>query len=88
MLYLYLDKNQLRLLFLKKTILKQYEVNVFDKTYEVDLLQDGKITNVDFLASAIKEALTNITTSGDKDVFLVLPQESFTFLKADVPADI
>ncbi|MBI4004901.1 LytR C-terminal domain-containing protein, partial [Candidatus Roizmanbacteria bacterium] len=50
----------------------------------------GGIINTDLLASAIKEATASITPTGlkDKDVYLILPPESFQFMRAEVPADI
>lgn len=88
MLYIALDKNRLKLLHSKKTLLGQQEVKFFEKTFEVNLIEKGEVTNVDILASAIKEATTTLDISSDKEVFLILPQESFRFLKADVPGDI
>jgi len=88
MLYLYLDDNHIKLLFLKKTLLGQFEASFFDKKHEIDLLAKGKVTNVDLLASAIKEGLTHLNAISEKQVFLILPQESFVFMKADIPIDI
>lgn len=88
MLYVSLDKNQIRLLSLKKTMLGQFEVSYFEKRHEIDLLNRGRVNSVDFLASALKEGLTHLGNVQDKDVCLILPQESFHFLKADVPVDI
>lgn len=88
MLYISLDKNQLKLLHSKKTLLSQHEVKFFEKSFEIDLIEKGAVTNTDILASAVKEALTVLNITGDKEVFLILPQESFSFLRADVPADI
>lgn len=90
MVYLYLDKNVIKLIYLKKTLLGQQETSFFEKKYETDLLNNGSVVNVDLLASAIKEALT---TGGqravaDREVFLILPQESFYFLRTQVPGDI
>ena len=88
MLYICIDKNQLKLLHSKKTLLSQHEVKYFEKSFEVSLVEKGKVASTDILASAVKEALTTLNISSDKEVFLILPQESFTFLRADVPADI
>jgi len=88
MLYIALDKNRLKLLHSKKTLLGQQEVKFFEKTFEVGLIEKGEVTNIDILASAIKEALTTLEITADKEIFLILPQESFKFLKADVPGDI
>lgn len=89
MLYLYLNKNNLKLLYLKKSLLSQYDVNFFQKEHRVDLLQKGAITNVDFVASAIKEAVNFFSPNlKDKEVFLILPQEAFSFFRVGVPIDI
>lgn len=90
MIYLYIGKNRIRLLTLSKTFLGQYNISHFKKTHENDLLKDGKITNVDLVASAIKEALTLAKPKevSDKKVCLILPQDSFVFLRYDVPTDI
>ncbi|MBI3619949.1 LytR C-terminal domain-containing protein [Candidatus Roizmanbacteria bacterium] len=88
MLYLFCDKNRVKLLNLKKSILGQYETSVFEKTYQTDILVNGRIENIDFVASAIKEALTAAGQALDKEVFLILPTESFSFLRIEVPADI
>lgn len=88
MLYLYLENRQIKILSTKKALLGQQEVSFFNKRLEVDLLAEGKVTNVDFLASAVKEGLTSLGVNHDRNIFLILPQESFSFLKADVPTDI
>lgn len=88
MLYVFLEKKQIKLLFLKKTLLGQFEASFFEKKHEVDFLTDGKVSNVDLLASALKEGITSLNIAQEKQVFLILPQESFVFLKADVPSDI
>jgi len=89
MLYLSLDKNHLKLLYLKKSLLNQYDVHFFEKEHQLDLLEKGKIVNLDVVASAIKEALNFFSPNlKDNEVFLILPQECFSFLRAAVPADI
>ncbi len=89
MLYLSLDKNHLKILYLKRSLLNQYDVHFFEKDHQVDLLDKGKIVNVDLVASAIKEALNFFSPQlKDNEVFLILPQESFSFFRAGVPADI
>ena len=69
-------------------MLGQFEANFFEKTYHTDILEKGRITNVDFVASAIKESLTSASKMGDKEVFLILPSESFSFFRMEVPVDI
>ncbi len=88
MLYLYLDDNHIKLLFLKKALLGQFEALFFAKKHEANLLEKGEVANVDLLASAIKEGLTHLNALQEKQVFLILPQESFAFIKADIPNDI
>ncbi len=94
MVYLFVDKSELKLLYVKKTLLKQYEVGVFNKIYETAILKDGEVQNVDLLASAIKEAYTSVSKGlvqseiKDKDIVLILPQESFSFFRFKVPSDV
>ncbi len=89
-MYLSLDKNQLKLLYLKKTLLSQYESAYYEKTHQVNLLIDGKITSTDLLASAIKEAVTTISSTPikEKEVYLILPQQAFLFMRTEVPKDL
>lgn len=89
MVYLYLDKNTIKLLYLKKTLLGQQETLYHQKTYESDLIDKGKIINIDLLASAIKEVITSSNKPvSDNQVSLILPQEFFSFFRTTVPADI
>lgn len=90
MIYLYIDENRVKLLYLKKTILGQYETVFFEKKHEAQLLNKGKVVNTDLLASAVKEALSLSSSKPitDKEVFLILQQDAFYFLRADVPSDI
>jgi len=90
MLYLYLEKNNLKLLYFKKSLFGQYEVSVFEKTYQTDLLNKGRLINIDFLASAVKEMAStgSNNTIKEKEVCLILPQESFFFLRSTIPADV
>lgn len=88
MLYVFLEKKNIKLLLLKKTMMGQFEASFFEKKHEIDFLSDGRVTNVDLLASALKEGVTSLNMAQEKQVFLILPQESFVFLKADVPTDI
>ncbi len=88
MLYLYIDKNTLKLLYFKKTLFGQFEVATFEKTYQTDMLIKGKLANVDYLASAVKEVAGSNEIIKDKEVYLILPQESFSFLRTAVPVDI
>jgi len=88
MIYLFVDKNQIKLLYLKKSILGQYEAHYVEKKYEIDILEGGKIKSIDVLASSIKEGLGNLPEGYDNHIFLILPQGSFSFIKADIPKDI
>ena len=89
MIYLYLDKNIIKLLYLKRTLLGQQETLYHEKTYESDLIDKGKIINVDLLASAIKEVVTSSNRPvADNQISLILPQEFFSFFRTTVPSDI
>lgn len=89
MLYLYVNKNEIKLLYLKKSLLGQYESAYYEKIHQVNL-QEEKYVHTDLFASAVKEAITLVSPSAskDRDISLVLPQDAFYFLRADVPADI
>ncbi|EKE14121.1 MAG: hypothetical protein ACD_12C00664G0003 [uncultured bacterium] len=89
MIYLYLGRNTIKLLYLKKTLLGQQETLYNQKTYESDLIDKGKIINVDLLASAIKEVITSSNKPvADNQISLILPQEFFSFFRTTVPSDI
>ncbi len=88
MIYIHIESSQLKILALKKSLLGQYEITTFEKRHETELLSGGRVKNVDVLASAIKEGLTHANALTEKEVTLVLPQESFAFMKVEVPADI
>ncbi len=88
MIYIHIESHQIKILALKKSLLGQYEVTTFEKKHETELLNEGKVVNVDVLASAIKEGITHANALSDKEVVLVLPHASFGFMKVDVPSDI
>lgn len=90
MIYLYIDESHIKLLYLKKTILGQYETVFFEKKHEAQLINKGKVISTDLLASAIKEALSLSSSKliADKEVFLILQQEAFYFMRTEVPNDI
>lgn len=88
MLYLYIDNNQIKLLAAKKSLFSQFSIGSFEKKFQVDLLKNGKVTNVDVLASALKEVLQNTPSVKDRQVFLIIPEDSFKFLRVEVPSDI
>jgi len=79
-----------KVLSLKKSLMNQYRSCFFTKDYQSDLLKNGEIVNLDFLASAIKEALVSLPNDlgKDKEVILILPQESFIFFRSEVPKEI
>ena len=90
MIYLYIDENNIKLLYLKKTMLGQYETVFFEKKHEAQLIEKGKVKSIDLLASAIKETLSSPSSKQitDKEVFLILQQDAFHFLRTEVPSDI
>lgn len=90
MIYLSLSKNAIEVLAIKKTLLNQYQSSVVKKNYETNLLEEGKITNIDIVASAIKEILVLLKEKKveEKEVFLILPEESFLFQRITVPPDV
>lgn len=90
MIYLYLDKNKIKLLSLSRTILGQHHFSFFKKNHNSDLLENGQVKNIDLLASAIKEAITLASPLPikEKDVSLILPQQSFFFARYDIPSDL
>lgn len=88
MIYIHIESHQLKILALKKSLLGQYEVTTFEKKHETELLSEGKVVNVDVLASAIKEGITHANALADKEVVLILPHEAFGFMRVDVPGDI
>jgi len=71
-------------------MLGQYETVFFEKKHEAQLIDKGKVVNTDLLASAIKEALSLSSPKPitDKEVFLILQQDAFYFLRTEVPNDI
>lgn len=89
MIYLYLDRNTIKLLYLKKTVFGQQETLYNQKTYESNLFEKGKITNVDLLASAVKEVISSSNRPvAENQISLILPQEFFSFFRTTVPGDI
>lgn len=90
MIYLLLNTNQIKILSLKRTLLGHYDIVFYEKKYQMHFLKNGQIVNPDLTASAIKEALNLINNAklNDRDVTLILPQESFEFLRTDVPPDM
>jgi len=88
MIFLSLNQNQVKILFFKKTVFSHYEVDFFQKNHQTLLLNNNEV-EIDLVASAIKEGLDTIKKSrGDKEVYLILPQNFFIFLRTEVPLDI
>lgn len=90
MIYLSLDTYGIKILSLSKTLFGQYTASYFQKKHTTQLLLKGNIMTIDVVASAVKEALTMATPSPirEKEVCLILPQESFEFFRYPVPHDI
>ncbi len=90
MIYLSLSKNAVHILAAKKTLLNQFQSVVYSKEFGTNLLEKGKVTNIDVVASAIKETLLGLEEKKmlEKEIFLILPQESFLTLRTVVPPDI
>ena len=90
MLYIYLDTHQIKLLYLKKSLLGAYEASFFSMPFDAGLVENGKPSNVDLIDSAIKKLLESVPEQPlkEKEVTLILPQEAFTFSRLDMPADI
>lgn len=90
MIYLQLNTNQIKILYLKKTLLGQYDIVFYEKKYQMNFLKNGQLVNPDLTASAIKEAMNLISSAkmNDRDVNLILPQQAFEFIRADVPNDM
>jgi hypothetical protein len=90
MIYLLLNSNQIKILYLKKTLLGHYDIVFYEKKYQMNFLRNGQLVNPDLTASAVKEALTLVSNSkvSDRDVTLILPQTSFEYLRTEVPTDM
>lgn len=90
MTYLSLSKNTVQILATKKTLLNQFQSAVYSKEFGTNLLEKGKVINVDVIASAIKETLLGLEEKKiiEKEIFLILPQESFLTLRTVIPPDI
>ncbi|OGK45326.1 hypothetical protein A2957_02345 [Candidatus Roizmanbacteria bacterium RIFCSPLOWO2_01_FULL_38_11] len=90
MIYLYLNRNQIKILALTKALLGQYSLSYFAKTHSSQLIDNKNLANVDVIASAIKEGLTSAQPLQitEKEVTVILPQELFSFLRFAIPKDI
>lgn len=90
MIYLAVNQNQVKTLYFKKSIFGQYDINFYEKQFQLDLISPGKINNVDVLASAIKEALIALFPKQikEKAVTLIVPQSFFRFVRTEIPSDL
>lgn len=90
MLYIYLDTHQIKLLYLKKSLLGAYEASFYSMPFETALVENGKPSNVDVIDSAVKKLLESVPEQPlkEKDVTLILPQDAFSFMRVDMPVDI
>jgi len=91
MLYLSVANNTIKLFAVKKSLLGQYSIEQFEKKFQTPFLKNARVANMDVLASAIKEVISNIppsATAKEKQVYLIVPQESFGFTRTEVPSDI
>ncbi|MCS7093071.1 MAG: LytR C-terminal domain-containing protein [Patescibacteria group bacterium] len=90
MIYLFLNRNNIKTLFVKKTFLKQEEIAFFEKDYHSELISINKPLNVDIIASALKESISALSSKNQREnrLFLILPQEFFYFFRTEVPFDI
>ncbi|MDA1317173.1 MAG: LytR C-terminal domain-containing protein [bacterium] len=91
MLYIYLDIDEIKAMHLNKSLLGSYESHFHSKSLGVKLLEDGKPSNPDIIASAVKETVERLSAKGsmkEKNCTLILPQESFSFFRLDMPVDV
>jgi hypothetical protein len=90
MLYIALESNHIKALYLKKSLLGQYDTSFYEKTYQMDFMDGGEVSNPDLMASAIKESLAHISSQPvkEREIDLVLPQEAFQFTRTEIPPDI
>ncbi len=90
MLYISLDVHKIKILLLKKSLLGQYETFFVGKDIPADMLTNGKLASPDVVASGIKELLNAVLPpqSKEREVILVIPQDSFIFFRSELPVDI
>lgn len=90
MLYIYLDTSEIKLMYLKKSLLGQYDTVFCKKHFNTKLIQNGLPISSEIIASGLKEALNGLNEQQikEKNVSLVLPQEAFLFFRADMPVDV
>ncbi len=87
---LYINSSKIKLLSYKKDLFKQIQVDYFSKIHATKLLENGRIYNTDILASAIKEALSNVFKGqkSSKDVMFILPSPPFFTKRITLPLDV
>ena len=87
---LYLNNREIKLLSYKKDIFKQIQIDYFSKTHSTKLLENNRIYNVDILASAVKEALSNVfkNQKTQKDILFILPSPPFFTKRINLPLDV
>lgn len=90
MYLLYINNREIKLLSYKKYLFKQIEIDFFSKTYSTPLLKEGKIYNVDILASAVKEATSAVfkNQKTSKVVLFILPSPPFEIKRISLPLDV
>ena len=90
MLYIYIGQHVIKALHVSKSLLGQYSVQQFEKKFSVQLLKAGKVAHTDIVASAIKEVISHLTggAAKEKQISLILPQETFFFSRSEVPSDM
>lgn len=90
MLYIALDSNSITVLYLKKSLLGQYDTSFYEKKYQMNFMEKSEVTNPDLIASAIKESLANISPTAlkEREIHLILPQDVFQFTRTAIPPDI
>jgi hypothetical protein len=71
-------------------MLGQYESSFYKKTFPTNVIEHGVAYDSQVLSLEIKEVLSNLQSINgkEKDVVLILPQESFEFVKLDVLEDM
>ena len=87
---LYINSRKIKLLSYKKDLFKQIQVDYFSKIHTTKLLENGRIYNTDILASAIKEALSNVFKGqkSPKDIIFILPSPPFFTKRIILPLDV
>lgn len=87
MLYLYLESNSIRLLYIKKSMLGQYETSFQKKTFPSNIIDHSIPEDCHILSLEIKDVLNNLPNgqNREKDVVLILPQKTFAYFSEELP---